>query len=70
MSILMKTDLTTFDKYQVLYEKYSDVGLDAEESVDLVQYLLDTDLINSCPELELLSQYYVLEGLCYEVGVS
>lgn len=70
MIIAMKTESPYFDKYQVLIEKYTDVGLDAEESVDLVQHLLDTDLINSHPEFELLSQYYLLEGLCYEVGVS
>lgn len=66
----MKTDSSYFDKYEVLIDKYIDVGLDAEEIVDLVQHLLDTDLINSHPEFELLSQYYILEGLCYEVGVS
>jgi len=66
----MKSESPYFDKYQVLIEKYTDVGLDTEESIDLVQHLLDTDLVNSYPEFELLCQYYVLEGLCYEVGVS
>ena len=38
-----------------------------EESVDLVQYLLDTEKLTEHPEFETLCQYYIMEGLCYYV---
>ena len=38
-----------------------------EESVDLVQYLLDTEKLTDHPEFEKLCQYYITEGLCYYV---
>ena len=57
-------------KYDLLLEKHYDVGLDAEESVDLVQHLIDLDLTEHYPGFDTLSEYYILEGLCYEVGVS
>ena len=38
-----------------------------EESVDLVQYLLDTEKLTDDPEFEKLCQYYITEGLCYYV---
>ena len=58
------------NKYDVLIEKHYDVGLDYEESVDLVQHLIDLDLTDVYPGFDTLSRYYILEGLCYEVGVS
>lgn len=62
--------LTMPTKYDLLLEKHFDVGLDAEESVDLVQHLIDIDLTEHYPGFDTLSAYYILEGLCYEVGVS
>lgn len=38
-----------------------------EESVDLVQYLLDTEKVTEHPEFEKLCNYYITEGLCYYV---
>ena len=38
-----------------------------EESVALVQYLLDTEKLTDYPEFEKLCQYYITEGLCYYV---
>ena len=38
-----------------------------KESVDLVQYLLDTEKLTDHPEFEKLCQYYITEGLCYYV---
>ena len=42
-------------KYQLLLEKHFDVGLDAEESVDLVQHLIDLDLTDQYPGFDTLS---------------
>jgi hypothetical protein len=60
--------LTMKSKYQLLLEKHFDVGLDAEESVDLVQHLIDLDLTDQYPGFDTLAYYYIAEGLCYQVG--
>ena len=39
------------------------------DTVEIVQFLLDTDLILDYPELFELADYYVTEGLCYQVPV-
>ena len=36
-------------------------------TVQMIQYLLDTELIERYPELLELADRYVLEGLCYYV---
>ena len=41
--------------------------LDWKESIDLVQYLLDTEKVTEYPEFEQLCNYYITEGLCYYV---
>ena len=40
------------------------------DQVAYVQYLLDTDLINDHPEFRKIADYYLMEGLCYEVFVG
>jgi len=40
------------------------------DQVDYVQYLLDTDLINDHPEFQKVADYYLMEGLCYQVFVG
>ena len=40
------------------------------DQVDYVQYLLDTDLINDHPEYQKVADYYLMEGLCYQVFVG
>ena len=59
--IKMKSGQTLIKKAK---EKKS---LSWEESVDLVQYLLDTEKVAEYPEFEKLCQYYITEGLCYYV---
>ena len=54
--------------YQNLLKKAKEEKtLSWEESVDLVQYLLDTEKLTEHPEFEKLCQYYITEGLCYYV---
>jgi len=54
--------------YQNLLKKAKEEKtLSWEESVDLVQYLLDTEKLTEHPEFERLCQYYIMEGLCYYV---
>ena len=55
-------------RYQQLLEDfYSPSGLSGEDSVDLCQHLIDLDLVNFYPGFDQLSDYYVTEGLCYDV---
>ena len=54
--------------YQNLLKKAKEEKtLSWEESVDLVQYLLDTEKVTEHPEFEKLCNYYITEGLCYYV---
>ena len=48
---------------------YDEGQADWKASIDLAQYLLDTDLVDQFPEYEKLCQYYMTEGLCYYVPV-
>ena len=55
------------ERIRFLLAKYKLGGLDPDESVELVQFLIDTDLIQNIPEMLLISQRYIAEGLCYYV---
>lgn len=54
--------------YHSVVQDYHKGALSPSECVRLMQFLLDTDCINEFPELLEVSEYYVLEGLCYQVG--
>ena len=53
--------------YQDIIAEYHQGTLSPLDTVEIVQFLLDTDLIEQYPELYELADYYVLEGLCYQV---
>jgi len=53
--------------YQSVITQYHEGKLNPDECVSLIQFLLDTDLINNYPELLEVGDYYVAEGLCYFV---
>tara|TARA_B100001057_G_scaffold442180_1_gene477368 strand:+ start:520 stop:786 length:267 start_codon:yes stop_codon:yes gene_type:complete len=42
-------------------------GLSWSESIDLAQWLIDTEKRTEYPEYEKLCDYYIEEGLCYYV---
>ena len=50
-----------------LAQSYKDGKCDWQQTLDLVQGLLDTEKIDQYPELSQLADYYVAEGLCYYV---
>ena len=50
-----------------LAQSYKDGKCDWQQSLDLVQGVLDTEKIDQYPELRKLADYYVAEGLCYYV---
>jgi len=45
----------------------SSKGLSWSESIDLAQWLIDTEKRTEYPEYEKLCDYYIEEGLCYYV---
>ncbi len=59
--------MTKLMNYQDVISEYHQGTLAPDKSVDLIQFLLDTDLIYDYPELMDLADYYVLEGMCYHV---
>ena len=53
--------------YKDIIIEYHEGLLNADRSVDLIQFLLDTDLIMDYPELMDVADYYIMEGMCYHV---
>ena len=53
--------------YKDIIIEYHQGLLNAEKTVDLIQFLLDTDLIYDYPELMDVADYYIMEGMCYHV---
>ena len=59
--------MTKLMNYKDIIIEYHQGLLKAERSVDLIQFLLDTDLIMDYPELMDVADYYIMEGMCYNV---
>ena len=59
--------MTKLMNYKDIIIEYHKGLLNAERSVDLIQFLLDTDIIMDYPELLDVADYYVMEGMCYNV---
>lgn len=57
-------------EYNKLWEAYNNkCHLTVNDTQELFQFLLDTDLIFKCNEqTQRYCRYLVMEGLCYEVG--
>ena len=56
--------------YKDIIAEYHKGTLSPVDTVDIVQFLLDTDLILNYPELYELADYYTMEGLCYQVPIQ
>ena len=54
--------------YKDIIAEYHNGTLSPVGTVEIVQFLLDTDLILNYPELYELADYYTMEGLCYQVS--
>ena len=54
--------------YKDIIAEYHKGTLSPVDTVEIVQFLLDTDLILNYPELYELADYYTMEGLCYQVS--
>ena len=55
--------------YQDIVAEYHQGTQDPRDTVEIVQFLLDTDLIKQYPELYELADRFVMEGLCYQVPI-
>ncbi len=56
--------------YKDIIAEYHNGTLSPVGTVEIVQFLLDTDLILNYPELYELADYYTMEGLCYQVPIQ
>ena len=56
--------------YKDIIAEYHRGTLSPVDTVEIVQFLLDTDLIVNYPELYELADYYTMEGLCYQVPIQ
>lgn len=52
---------------RVLLDLYDEGNLPPEEQVNLAQYLIDTDLDDELLQYQQLCDYFIAEGLCYDV---
>ena len=59
--------MTKLMNYKDIIQEYHLGLLNADRSVDMIQFLLDTDLIMDYPELLDVADYYIMEGMCYHV---
>ena len=55
--------------YKDIIAEYHSGSLSPRDTVEIVQFLLDTDLIRDYPELYELADRFVMEGLCYQVPI-
>jgi len=60
--------MTLSTKLEVLCDLYDEGQLPADESVEFAQHLIDTGLNESLLQYQRLCDYYIAEGLCYDVG--
>ena len=52
-----------------LVTKYKEGRATWQDTIDIAQYILDTETIGTYPEFRQLCDYYIAEGLCYYVPV-
>ena len=61
--------ITLTEKMRSYYTLIEEQSLPPNEQIELLQFLLDTEQIN-LTKYKQLADYYVLEGLLYEVGIA
>ena len=61
--------ITLTKKMRSYYTLIEEQSLPPNEQIELLQFLLDTEQIN-LTKYKQLADYYVLEGLLYEVGLA
>ena len=61
--------ITLTEKLRGCYTLIEEQSLPPNEQIELAQFLLDTEQIN-LTKYKQLADYYILEGLLYEVGIA
>tara|TARA_Y100000996_G_scaffold407281_1_gene384712 strand:+ start:1444 stop:1683 length:240 start_codon:yes stop_codon:yes gene_type:complete len=61
--------ITLTEKMRSYYTLIEEQSLPPNEQIELLQFLLDTEQIN-LTKYKQLADYYILEGLLYEVGLA
>ena len=56
-------------KLALLCDAYDTGNLPEDLQVEMAQFLIDCDLHNELTQYQKLCDYFILEGLCYEVAV-
>ena len=57
-------------KYKLLLDLYDMGGLPPDEQIDLIQFLIDTELREELHQYSRLWEYFIMEGLCYDVAFN
>ena len=57
-------------KYKNLLDLYDSGGLPPDEQIELMQFLIDTELREEYHQYSRACEYFILEGLCYDVFVN
>ena len=54
-------------KLQLLCDAYDAGVLPPDKQIEMAQFLIDCDLHNELLQYQQLCDYYIAEGICYEV---
>lgn len=57
------------DKYQMYIDLYDDANLPPDECIELMQFLIDIDHHDRFGKYQQLCDYFIVEGLCYDVNI-
>ena len=57
-------------KLQLLLDNYDAGLLPPDLQIEMAQFLIDCDLHNELTQYQQLCDYFILEGLCYEVELT
>ena len=57
-------------KLQLLCDAYDTGNLPTDLQIEMAQFLIDLDLHNELIQYQQLCDYFIAEGVCYEVGFA
>ena len=57
-------------KLALLLDAYDEGVLPSDLQIEMAQFLIDCDLYNELTQYQQLCDYFILEGLCYEVELT
>lgn len=57
-------------RLEMLLDLYDEGQLPPDEIVEMVQWMIDLDLDDCFTQYQQLCDYYIAEGICYDVGVG